>query len=183
MKVILLGLLCSLSFSIFAQTEKEAVDAFFDALIKSDYDLASQQMDTIELQKFHSFFVAIGQAEKLKNNYNKFAVGPFQKYKDIEEFKKVSPPKFFSDFLTFTLAQDQQMIQMLSNAKYKYVGSVKESDTASYAIIKFGMNLGGETIEMTDVVPLIYRNGSFKLGLKADMQIMAQAFKAQLSKT
>jgi hypothetical protein len=45
------------------------------------------------------------------------------------------------------------------------------------------MNFGGETIEMTDVVPLIKRNGSFKLGLKADMQIMAQAFKAQLSKT
>lgn len=176
-------MLCCLSFSTLAQTEKEAVDAFFDALIKSDYDLASQLMDSKELDEFHRFFVELGEIEKSKDTYGKFAVGPFQKYKNIEEFKAAPPSKFFSDFLTFTLSQDQQMIQMLSNAKYKYVGSVKESDNTSYAVIKFGMNLGGELIEMTDVVPLIKRNGSFKLGLKADMQIMAQAFKAQLNKT
>lgn len=74
------------------------------------------------------------------------------------------------------------MIQLLNNAQYKFIGTVKETEKTSFAVIKFAMQMAGETIEVTDVVPLIKNNDSYRLGLKADMQIMAQAFKAQVAK-
>jgi hypothetical protein len=165
-----------------AQDEKSVVDVFFKALTSSDYALASEQMDPKELEGFHALFVEIAKSANSKGKYSEFSMGPFAKYKNIKEFENSSPVSFFTDFLSFTLSQNQQMVQLLNNAQYKFIGTVKETEKTSFAVIKFAMTMAGETIEVTDVVPLIKRNGSYRLGLKADMKIMARAFKAQVEK-
>ncbi len=177
-----------LSFVLFssiasAKSEQEVVDAFFKALTSSNFALASEQMDPIELEKFHGLFIEIAKSADAKGKYSEFSVGPFAKYSSIKEFENTEPVSFFTDFLVFTLSQNQQMIQLLNNAQYKFIGTVKETEKTSFAVIKFAMQMAGETIEVTDVVPLIKNNNdSYRLGLKADMQIMAQAFKAQIAK-
>ncbi|MCO7188576.1 MULTISPECIES: hypothetical protein [unclassified Pseudoalteromonas] len=176
-----------LSFALFssivsAKSEKEVVDAFFKALTSSNFALASEQMDPAELEQFHELFIEIAKSADANGKYKEFSVGPFAKYSSIKEFENTQPISFFTDFLDFTLSQNQQMIQLLNNAQYKFIGTVKETEKTSYAVIKFAMQMAGETIEVTDVVPLIKNNDSYRLGLKADMKIMAQAFKAQVAK-
>ncbi|MYM58622.1 hypothetical protein GTG28_05240 [Vibrio sp. OCN044] len=175
-------LFCLISFGSFANSDLTVVDKYIKALKSNDFLLAASQVEQSELDGFKLFFVSIGQMAEDKNKYSEFATGPFSQFKTLEQLKAADSKVLFSKVLEVGITSNKKMMKMFNSAEYKYVGSVKESDTKAYGVIKMTMYWEEEPIEMTDIVPLIMHEGKYYIGMKADFKMIANSFKSYFEK-
>ena len=108
-----------------------------------EYLLLAQQFAPDELVNLHQMFIAIAESAKAKGKLDDFSKGPFIKYFTVDLLKQETPELFFVTFFSFMLSQNKKMTEILRTAEIKYIGSVKETDTKSYAVTKLTFNILG----------------------------------------
>lgn len=106
---------------------------------------------------------------------------PFlEKGESIETFKKLSAEQQARRFFGWLGKEIPQLSAMMKNAQVKTLGHVNDGDTV-YLVSKLTLQIEGENMEVTDVLPMKKSGDEYRVLLKGDFSKLLKAVKQKLT--